>query len=85
MLDAMDNLRKPKYPWCSDSTDHISNDLKRNMEKQRQSYFDCFFFSVDCGQFMVQAQSPEMYFNLLHHQDSENHLEMAGHFTIKMI
>lgn len=35
---------------------HISNGLKRNMEKQRQSYFDCFF-AVDCGQFMVQAQS----------------------------
>lgn len=55
-LCSMDNLRKPKYPWCSDSTHHISNGLKRNTEKQRQSYFDCFF-AVDCGQFMVQAHS----------------------------
>lgn len=54
-LCSMDNLRKPKYPWCSDSTHHISNGLKRNTEKQRQSCFDCFF-AVDCGQFMVQAQ-----------------------------
>lgn len=28
--------------------------------------------------------SPVMYFDLLHGQDSQNHLGMAGHFTIKV-
>lgn len=32
-LRSTDNLRETKYPWCSDSADHISSVLKRNRER----------------------------------------------------
>lgn len=76
MLDAMDNLRKPKYPWCSDSTHYISNSLWRNRS-------NLILIAANLW-YRLNLFSPVMFFDLLYGQDSENHLGMAGHFTIKV-